>query len=166
MSERAHARETKVGNERKRKMARSGDSGGNGTKSLFERGQHPNSIRALLEHGPRPGEPSRNPSGRNGSESTRLIRDTFASALETEVEDGRCLRDVLVRRACEFALNGSSRECWELLRYIAPAPQRLDHEVALSTELEDAIEELRRRGPHCLEVFMSEAEAEEASPDT
>jgi hypothetical protein len=145
-------------------MAESGVSGGNGTRSSYTRGKHPNSIRALLEHGPRPGEPSRNPSGRNGSETTRLIRDTFAAALETEVEDGRTLIGVLVDRACEFALSGSSRECWDLLRYIAPAPQRLDHEVALSAELEQALEDQRRQGPF-QEPFVTEIECEEAAPD-
>jgi hypothetical protein len=146
-------------------MARVGGSGANGSKlSLHGRGQHPNSLRALLEHGPRPGE-ARNPEGRNGWEATRRIREEFANALETQVEEGRTLVDVLVERAIGFALEGSSRECWELLRYIAPAPQRLDAEVGLSPEFEDALEELRRRGPYCLEPFTSEAEAEEALPD-
>jgi hypothetical protein len=145
-------------------MARNKNSGATGSKvSSYRPGHHPNSVAALAEHGIRPGE-VRNPRGLNGR-STRKIREAFAQVLEQDVGDGQQLLDLLVERAVEFARKGTSRELFQLLNYVSPPTQRIDGEVSPSPELEDAIEELRRRGPYCLEPFTTEAECVEAAPD-
>ena len=88
-----------------------------------------------------------------------------SAVLDQEVGDGQTLLDVLIARAAHFAQTGSSKDLYALLQYVSPPAQRIDAEFAPSPELEEAIEELRRRGPHCLEVFTSEAEAEEEPPE-
>jgi len=145
-------------------MARNGKSGATGSKaSIYRPGHHPNSVAALAEHGIHAGE-VRNPEGRNGW-STRKIREAFAEVLARDEGDGQSLLDLLVDRAVEFARDGTSRELYQLLHYVSPPAQRIDAEVTPSPELEDAIEELRRRGPYCLEPFTSEAECLEAAPE-
>jgi len=137
--------------------------------SPYRPGQHPNSRRALEEHGAHEGE-IRNPSGKNGWESTRRIREAFGEALMREVGEGKTLLDLLVARAVHFAAKGTSRELYELLRYVAPPATKAEVELDVREDPQVDVEELtrqlnklaerrRRMGPHGDEPYGTTDEA-------